>query len=84
MVHLSLLIYLKRPIDLKTSLKDKLYSNKQKWTLVFSSLLSRGILPRDDVDEKSRDIFAEVLESKHPNARIPDANSLPKYNHTDY
>jgi hypothetical protein len=41
-----------------------------------------GILLPDDVDEKTGNTISEVLESKHPHARILDANSLPKYNQT--
>jgi hypothetical protein len=41
-----------------------------------------GILLPDDIDEKSGNTISEVLESKHPDARTPDANSLPKYSNT--
>ena len=33
----------------------------------------------DEIDEKSGDIVAEVLASKHPEARTPNASSLNKH-----
>jgi hypothetical protein len=38
-----------------------------------------GILHLDDVNVKSGDTVMEALESKHPNALIPDVNSLLNY-----
>jgi hypothetical protein len=38
-----------------------------------------GILLPDDFHKKSGDSFMEALESKHPNARILEVVSLPKY-----
>jgi hypothetical protein len=41
-----------------------------------------GILLPDDIDEKTGDSVKEVLESKHPHARMPDVTSLPTYINT--
>jgi hypothetical protein len=38
-----------------------------------------GILYPDDTDEKSGTSVISVLESKHPDARIPDADAMPAY-----
>ncbi len=35
-----------------------------------------------DIDEKTGDSVATVLESKHPNARVPDFSSFPLYPNT--
>ena len=39
-----------------------------------------GILMPIDTDEKSGDSVEAVLKSKHPDARTPTAETLPKYN----
>ena len=41
------------------------------------------VLMPDEINEKSGDtVVAEVITSKHPEARTPDASSLDKYNTT--
>jgi hypothetical protein len=41
-----------------------------------------GILMPGDIDEKTGDSVANVLKSKHPDARVPDASLLPTYSET--
>jgi hypothetical protein len=41
-----------------------------------------GVLMPDDIDEKSGDSVADVLEAKHPDARTPEAASLHRCNTT--
>jgi hypothetical protein len=38
-----------------------------------------GAMTADEIDEKTGDSVAEVLESKHPEAKIPDVRHLPTY-----
>jgi hypothetical protein len=41
-----------------------------------------GVLIPGNMDEKTGDPVATVLQSKHPNARMPDASMLPVYEDT--
>jgi hypothetical protein len=41
-----------------------------------------GVLLPTDMDEKTGNSVIEVLESKHPDARIPDFSKLKKYSTT--
>jgi hypothetical protein len=41
-----------------------------------------GVMTSDDIDEKTGDSVAEVLASKHPEAKTPDVRHLPTYSET--
>jgi hypothetical protein len=43
-----------------------------------------SILMPGDIDEKTGDSVATVLESKHPDARVPNVSLLPTYSETPH